>query len=164
MTSSVWGPGAVELLKKCVAEGMNCSLIAAEIGHAFKVYVTRNAVIGKIARLGLGNTRPVAQQKAARRTHPQRNGGFSKRAFQDAQLKLKAIRKEHAQNIDEPAPELQREPISLFDLDHPDIRAKCRFPIDTIDGMMYCGAPTVALQSWCAYHFVRCTMPRGRHG
>ena len=44
---ATWTPERVEQLRTCVVNGLTCSQIAAEIG------VTRNAIIGKIHRLGL---------------------------------------------------------------------------------------------------------------
>ena len=46
-------PARVEQLRSCVVTGLTCSQIAAEIG------VSRNAVIGKIHRLGLASGRPA---------------------------------------------------------------------------------------------------------
>jgi GcrA cell cycle regulator len=54
MTIATWTPERVEQLRTCIATGLTCSEIAAEIG------VTRNAVIGKIHRLGLAPGRPVS--------------------------------------------------------------------------------------------------------
>jgi GcrA cell cycle regulator len=54
MTIATWNPERVELLRNYIGAGLTCSQIAAEIG------VTRNAVIGKIHRLGLGPGRPAA--------------------------------------------------------------------------------------------------------
>jgi len=45
-----WTDERVELLKKMWAEGQSASQIAKELGG-----VTRNAVIGKVHRLGLSN-------------------------------------------------------------------------------------------------------------
>jgi len=51
---ATWSPERVEQLRNFVVAGLTCSQIAAEIG------VTRNAVIGKIHRLGLSPGRPAA--------------------------------------------------------------------------------------------------------
>ena len=51
---ATWNPERVEQLRNFVVAGLTCSQIAAEIG------VTRNAVIGKIHRLGLSPGRPAA--------------------------------------------------------------------------------------------------------
>ena len=52
MTGATWNPERIEQLRNFVVAGLTCSQIAAEIG------VSRNAVIGKIHRLGLGSGRP----------------------------------------------------------------------------------------------------------
>ncbi len=54
MSIATWTPERIEQLRNCVVTGLTCSQIAAEIG------VTRNAVIGKIHRLGLSPERPEA--------------------------------------------------------------------------------------------------------
>ena len=54
-----WTDERVELLKKLWSEGFSASQIAAEMGG-----VTRNAVIGKVHRLGLsGRGQPVAAKR-----------------------------------------------------------------------------------------------------
>src|SRR5580693_2477376 len=50
--TQTWTPERVEQLKSCVVTGLTCSQIAAQIG------VSRNAVIGKLHRLGLSSGRP----------------------------------------------------------------------------------------------------------
>ncbi|WP_046865536.1 GcrA family cell cycle regulator [Microvirga massiliensis] len=63
-----WTEERVELLKKLWAEGSSASQIAAQIGG-----VSRNAVIGKIHRLGLsgrGKTKTGAQQQPQRPRKP----------------------------------------------------------------------------------------------
>jgi len=50
---ATWNPERVQQLRNFVVAGLTCSQIAAEIG------VTRNAVIGKIHRLGLSPGRPA---------------------------------------------------------------------------------------------------------
>ncbi|MGD9294408.1 MAG: GcrA family cell cycle regulator [Roseobacter sp.] len=50
-----WTDERVELLKKMWGEGQSASQIAKELGG-----VTRNAVIGKVHRLGLSNRTPAA--------------------------------------------------------------------------------------------------------
>ncbi len=55
-----WTDERVELLKKMWGEGQSASQIAKELGG-----VTRNAVIGKVHRLGLSNRATGAGSKAA---------------------------------------------------------------------------------------------------
>jgi len=58
-TSETWTTERVDQLRHFITAGLTCSQIAAEIG------VTRNAVIGKIHRLGLSPGRPRGRQPAA---------------------------------------------------------------------------------------------------
>ncbi|MFY9695814.1 MAG: GcrA family cell cycle regulator, partial [Xanthobacteraceae bacterium] len=56
--NSPWTAERIEQLRNGVSSGLTCSQIAAEIG------VTRNAVIGKIHRLGLSPGRPAAPARS----------------------------------------------------------------------------------------------------
>jgi GcrA cell cycle regulator len=64
MTLATWTPERIAQLRSFVDSGLTCSQIAAEIG------ITRNAVIGKIHRLGLSPGRPTAQPARVRRPRP----------------------------------------------------------------------------------------------
>src|SRR5213596_2852554 len=64
-----WSSERIELLKRCFHAGLSCSQIAREIG------VSRNAVIGKMNRLGLSRPKDVIggqlkQRRAARLARP----------------------------------------------------------------------------------------------
>ncbi|SEO65079.1 GcrA cell cycle regulator [Salinihabitans flavidus] len=62
-----WTDERVELLKKMWSEGQSASQIAKELGS-----VTRNAVIGKVHRLGLSNrTQPGAKPEAEPASKPE---------------------------------------------------------------------------------------------
>jgi len=70
-----WTEERVEMLKKLWAEGLSASQIAAELGG-----ITRNAVIGKVHRLGLsGRAKTSSSAPKQRRprapSHPMRSGG-----------------------------------------------------------------------------------------
>jgi len=62
-----WTDERVELLKKLWSEGLSASAIAAELGG-----VTRNAVIGKVHRLGLSGRAKTATPAPQRRAKPTR--------------------------------------------------------------------------------------------
>ncbi len=56
-----WTDERVELLKKLWSDGLSASQIAAELGG-----ITRNAVIGKVHRLGLsGRAKSYIERRAA---------------------------------------------------------------------------------------------------
>src|SRR6202051_2829281 len=67
MTVLTWSDERVELLKKLWADGLSASQIAAELGN-----VTRNAVIGKVHRLGLSGRakRPSSAAPRQRKARP----------------------------------------------------------------------------------------------
>jgi GcrA cell cycle regulator len=65
---ATWTSERVAQLKGCIGAGLTCSQIAAEIG------VTRNAVIGKMNRLGLSRPKDVL----ARKPEPKRAAGRSR--------------------------------------------------------------------------------------
>lgn len=72
-----WTDERVELLRKLWAEGLSASQVAAELGAG----ITRNAVIGKIHRLGLAERAKTASTprpraaRAPRPAQPRSNGG-----------------------------------------------------------------------------------------
>ena len=81
-----WTDERVEILKKMWGEGQSASQIAKELGG-----VTRNAVIGKVHRLGLSNratsnssakseAKPKSAQKATTKTAASKEAPVSKAA------------------------------------------------------------------------------------
>ena len=64
-----WTDERVELLKKLWADGLSASQIAAELGG-----ITRNAVIGKVHRLGLSG-RAKSPSSSAPRPRKARSSG-----------------------------------------------------------------------------------------
>ena len=61
-----WTTERLELLKGHFAAGLTCRQIAAEIG------VSRNAVIGKLSRLGLTRDKPPGSEPRAKRPRERR--------------------------------------------------------------------------------------------
>jgi len=86
-----WTDERVELLKKMWGEGQSASQIAKELGG-----VTRNAVIGKVHRLGLSN-------RAG-------SGGAKADSKPKAEAKPKAAPKPKAPPKEKPMPEMKTEP------------------------------------------------------
>lgn len=122
--SENWPPERIELLKQLWAEGLSASQIAAEFG------LTRNAIIGKVHRLGLekrGRGQNMARRPRTVRTTP----------FKALPAIVKSVPLP-------PEPELPPScaPVTLMQLED----RQCRWPV----GDLYCGAP--ADKSWCTYH------------
>lgn len=128
-----WTTERVAQLKSGVNAGLSCAQIANEIG------VSRNAVIGKINRLGLSRGRNP--------TAPRSRDGVSIRRPKvlTQRLVLKAL------FASAPiADVVSSEPCSLLNL----TPRKCRWPISgagTVD-FTFCGNTTVDGMSYCAGH------------
>jgi GcrA cell cycle regulator len=141
MTIATWTPERVEQLRTFVVTGLTCSQIAAEIG------VTRNAVIGKIHRLGLSPDRPAG---APARSCPPRVR--RPRLTSQRQL-LRLVFSEAPGAMSETDQGLGVESAqrcSLLDL----AQGKCRWPVGdpSAADFAFCGNEAVAGFSYCAGH------------
>lgn len=68
----IWPEAVIETLRAGVAEGQTGGQIAQRIALNHSIVLTRNAVIGKMARLGLkSHNKPVAINKQVRRKRKQ---------------------------------------------------------------------------------------------
>ncbi len=150
-----WTDDRVEVLKKLWAEGLSASQIAARLGG-----VTRNAVIGKVHRLGLsGRATPSRTPRPKpRRTrepsHPSKISSF--RSSGATALKVDA-------DIDiDPIIEAEPAPLREVELPHTGDRCNilqlsdktCRWPIGDpgTEGFCFCGAAPKAGHPYCEHH------------
>ena len=136
-----WTDERVETLKKLWAEGLSAAQIANKIGG-----VTRNAVIGKVHRLGLSGRATPAK--------PQR-GCAPAAAEKEASAPAKAAREEVKSVIPEP------DFIAPLVLDSGDAATvstignnMCKWPIGdpAREDFHFCGQSTLSGKSYCAYH------------
>jgi GcrA cell cycle regulator len=144
-----WTDERVETLKKLWTEGHSASQIAAELGG-----VTRNAVIGKVHRLGLAG-RAKSPSSAAPRPRKPRAASHMMRVPRTSMRGNTALA--HAYDLDiEPEPELVDNVIpigqrrSLLEL----TEETCRWPIGDpgTSDFFFCGGPTITSLPYCAYH------------
>ena len=135
-----WNEERVELLKKLWAEGLSASQIAGKMGG-----VTRNAVIGKVHRLGLSGRATPAK--------PQR--GCATEAAKEETSAPFAHKEELTPVISEP------EFSSPLVLDTGDMTTvttlknnMCKWPIGdpATDDFHFCGQSTTSGKSYCPYH------------
>jgi GcrA cell cycle regulator len=139
MTLPTWTPERVEQLRSCVVTGLTCSQIAAEIG------VSRNAVIGKIHRLGLSSGRPPG---GAARTCPPR-ARLPRAPSQGRLLRLMFSDGAPAANTHTGSSTVDSaKPCALIDLE----RGKCRWPLEGAGNFSFCGNSTPDGISYCAGH------------
>ena len=140
--TATWTTERIEQLRNFVVSGLTCSQIAAEIG------VTRNAVIGKIHRLGLSSGRPAG---APSRSSPPRVA--RPRVSQQRRL-LRLIYADAPGVADgaalEAGPVASAQPCSLIDI----AAGKCRWPVGdpAAADFVFCGNDAVGGLSYCAGH------------
>ena len=163
-TSETWTTERVDQLRHFVTAGLTCSQIAAEIG------VTRNAVIGKIHRLGLSPGRPRGRQPSAlaQRMRATRSVPALPRPPRSpiAQL-LRAMTRPEGANVvrfpgaTEGSPVESVKRCSLLELDS----SGCRWPLSDPGkaDFGFCGNESVAGVSYCAGHArLAYRLPSGR--
>ena len=135
-----WDDERVEQLKQLWAEGLSASQIASKMGG-----VTRNAVIGKVHRLGLSGRATPAK--------PQRGRSFSA---------PKEVKKEGIAAPAEPIPTITEPefsaPLSLPGGDLTTVATlktnMCKWPVGdpASDEFHFCGQSTSTGKSYCPYH------------
>ncbi|HEX2536948.1 MAG TPA: GcrA family cell cycle regulator [Pseudolabrys sp.] len=140
-----WTDERVELLKKLWSDGLSASQIAAELGG-----ITRNAVIGKVHRLGLSG-RAKSPSSAAPRPRKARTSGHMLRVSRPQIRGNTAL----AYDYDlEPEPELLEIPVeqrkTLLQLNE----HTCRWPIGDPGGgeFFFCGGESANEAPYCSYH------------
>lgn len=143
----MWTEERVELLKKLWAEGLSASQVAKQLGG-----VTRNAVIGKIHRLGLSGR---ATTNRAPRSRPATPRAAAPRPSAPAKPKAVEETPVEAATPDMPANPLpvEVEPGQLATVltltEH-----TCKWPIGDpgTDGFHFCGRGADASMPYCAEH------------
>ncbi len=152
-----WTDERVELLKKLWADGLSASQIASELGG-----VTRNAVIGKVHRLGLSGrtkaTRPAAPRvrKARRPSMPPRP---STRVIGNTALKVNVVAEQQVEaevvpmRVLAPAEEPfipVEERATILQLNE----STCKWPIGDpgSDDFYFCGRKSAPGMPYCEHH------------
>ena len=151
-----WTDDRVELLKKLWAEGLSASQIANRLLGG----VTRNAVIGKVHRLGLSGRTTTSRAKAPRtRRRPVRTQNRSARPQMRTQGSA-ALKPAYDANADEeyqlaPAPTMElviplNERASILTLDE----TMCRWPIGDPgdEEFHFCGRHSEVGVPYCEHH------------
>jgi len=149
MTDFVWADDSVTLLASLWADGLSASQIAAELGGG----VSRNAVIGKLHRIGLTGA----------------NGGSKPHKAHLAPATVPQARPyRRRQPVSTPDGALPAEPLPLVSLDdlaipveqrrtlHQLTDMTCRWPVGDIGSpsFFFCGGPADNIKTgpYCAFH------------
>lgn len=148
-----WTDERVELLKKLWSDGLSASQIAAEIGG-----VTRNAVIGKVHRLGLsgrGKAKAAAPQRPRKPTRaPSAPAPIAPAAARSPVVLAPpppglVAEPEVEDTVDEVALPVS-ERVTIMDLRE----SMCRWPMGdpTKPEFRFCGARSVTGLPYCSHH------------
>ena len=147
-----WSSERIELLKRCFHAGLSCSQIAREIG------VTRNAVIGKMNRLGLSRPRDVIgrqleRRRAARPAHPK-----TPRTWRPKRPRLNIFAQHEMLIAAFPGPQPHGEDIPIYNGRGCTLlelsQGKCRWPISNpgAEDFCFCGNEPVKGLPYCLGH------------
>jgi GcrA cell cycle regulator len=157
-SEATWNSERVAALKRGFDAGLSCSLIAREIG------VSRNAVIGKMNRMGL--TRPkdaiIRQLREARPARPKIPAAWrTARRHPTVATQQEMLRVA----FPEPAPRAEEIPINgrgctLLELG----QERCRWPISSpgAEDFCFCGNAPVKGLPYCPGHARMAYRPAGR--
>lgn len=148
---ATWTSERVEQLKGCIGAGLSCSQIAAEIG------VTRNAVIGKMNRLGLSRPKEVLAKGTQ-----QKRDAWRPRMLSQLQILMRLP----------PEPLARAEPTSIHNGGGCSLLeltpGKCRWPISEPgrETFCFCGNQQVEGLPYCVGHarIAYKSAARGRSG
>ena len=143
-----WTDERVDLLRKLWAEGLSASQIAAELGG-----VTRNAVIGKIHRLGLSG-----RNKGTAAGAPRRKAATSRVSNGSTKAKTAGAAKNGTASAPTPRPAAE-----LPDIEKPELLMldllqltdqTCKFPVGDPQetGFGFCGVKVRDGDPYCEYH------------
>ncbi|MGL5363080.1 MAG: GcrA family cell cycle regulator [Bosea sp. (in: a-proteobacteria)] len=153
-----WTEERVELLKKLWNDGLSASQIAGELGS-----VTRNAVIGKVHRLGLSGRAkaPSSSTPRPRKTvtrapsHPMSGGGGGNFTRGNTALQPQFQAEVEASPEVEPAPSEDvvipfSERVTIMELRE----SMCRWPMGdpSTAEFRYCGGKSNVGMPYCTYH------------
>ena len=155
-----WTDERVESLKKLWQEGLSASQIASRLGG-----VTRNAVIGKVHRLGLSGRATTSRMKSHRPRRPaaatQKRLAAKPRFAQTGNTALRALYQGDASEPYVPAveelviPEKERKYITTL------LDGDCRWPIGDPQhaDFHFCGKGKVTGLPYCEFHARRAFQP-----
>lgn len=154
-----WNDERVELLKKLWSEGLSASQIAARLGG-----VTRNAVIGKVHRLGLSGRATTSRMKS-HRPRPRATAAAAKRMGKARYSNvgnpaLRALYQPEAEPFTPAVEELviplaERKSIQTL------TECNCRWPIGDpqLADFHFCGKNKVPGLPYCEFHARRAFQP-----
>ena len=153
-----WTDERVELLKQLWIDGRSASQISTQLGHG----VTRNAVIGKVHRLGLSG-RVKSSAPASPRIRQRPAASSSPRPSMQRSSTMRPVSRGNTALALALDPMGEMQPVFYEDVVVPmsvrvtivDLKeAMCRWPLGdpTTPEFRYCGSPSPGTGPYCGYH------------
>lgn len=163
-----WPDAAVDIMRTMRAKGDSCRVIADRLSLQFKSKISRNAVIGKLSRMGISMsneqksiTMAASNFRRARAKQPKPEPDPRKIAEREAErlAKLKRLTETPRSADVIPMPRVHPDSIALDakTLMHPDF-AGCRWPLQRTDPQgetLFCCNSRGELRPYCAGHAAR---------
>lgn len=161
-----WNDERVELLKRFWSEGLSASQIAGRLGG-----VTRNAVIGKVHRLGLSGRATTSRMKTHRtRVRPAAPGATAQKRVaapnnkpRFAQLGNPAVRALYQPEVEPFVPSVEELDIPMAERKSIQTLSECscRWPIGDpqLADFHFCGKNKVPGLPYCEFHARRAFQP-----
>ncbi len=150
-----WNDERVELLKKLWSEGLSASQIAGRLGS-----VTRNAVIGKVHRLGLSGRATTSRMKSHRPRQRVAKRMAKSRFANAGNPALRALYHPEAEPF---TPAIEELVIPLAERKYIQTltECSCRWPIGDpqMTDFHFCGKNKVAGLPYCEFHARRAFQP-----
>lgn len=148
MNHGNWTEERVEMLRDLWSQGLSASQVAAKIGD-----ISRNAIIGKVHRLGLQGRDKPAAPGATRTNRPDSPRRIKPRVRVVSNQQTFTEPKQRPAKSDYDAKEF--EPIEgATPVRYMDLRpCHCRWPVGDLDGeMLSCGLQRAPERAYCAEH------------
>ena len=135
-TAPTWTDERLDALKGHFAAGLTCRQIAAEIG------VSRNAVMGKLSRLGLTRDKPPGSDASPRKPRERRGRSVPR-------LQYEMLRQVYDETAFSEGPVVSEHRCSLFELS----KERCRWPVNgDAEEFSFCGNTPMAGLPYCQGH------------
>ncbi len=145
----MWLEREIETLKQGYGQGLSASMIAEKLGGNR----TRNAVIGKLHRMGLCKQGRVTDRTVSKRINARRNE--AKKTVRFAEAKITKTSRLQAFLRSEPLPPAINTDIATKSANDLDERHDCRWPcaeLKNLDTPVYCGAHRMTHSVYCEHH------------
>jgi len=149
-----WSPERENALREFALEGLAASRIASAMNQRFGSNYTRNAIIGKMRRLGVPLYHAVGPYQAGvKRSYPNRRKTVSlakPRPKRPPKTRIMAVIREALPDMAS-TEAISSNPVHLLDATD----NHCRWPIGEPSEMLFCGNPVLqakGIHQWCASH------------